>query len=147
MTADNNIYLRKNITTGAYKNVHHYLDVNFRLLREDFLQPLREGINEFKAIIEEEKRTQTSNLKTIESRNLMKRISNIDGLRAYYDVYFSSCSCSDKGIKELRFSNFDYAKECNIYDKRRWPSHFQMKLDESQYKAIRMVLNQNLYQC
>ncbi len=35
------IFLRKNITTGSYKNVEHYLDVNFRLLREDFLQPLR----------------------------------------------------------------------------------------------------------
>ena len=33
------------------------------------------------------------------------------------------------------------------YKKRRWQAHFQMKLDESQYKAIRMVLNQNLYQC
>jgi hypothetical protein len=42
--------LRKNITTGSYKNVEHYLDVNFRLLREDFLQPLRNGIKKFKGI-------------------------------------------------------------------------------------------------
>ena len=91
------IFLRKNITTGAYKNVEHYLDVNFRLLREDFLQPLRDGINIFKMIIEEE-RSKIPNLKIIDSRNLMQRISNIDGLKAYYDVYFSSCSCTDKGI-------------------------------------------------
>jgi hypothetical protein len=37
-------YLRKNIVQGAYQNLDHYLDVQFRLLREDFLRPLREGI-------------------------------------------------------------------------------------------------------
>ena len=37
-------YLRKNIVHGAYENLEHYLDVQFRLLREDFLRPLREGI-------------------------------------------------------------------------------------------------------
>ncbi|CAB4012131.1 NFX1-type zinc finger-containing 1-like, partial [Paramuricea clavata] len=37
-------YLRKNIVQGAYENLDHYLDVQFRLLREDFLRPLREGI-------------------------------------------------------------------------------------------------------
>ena len=97
ITSNERIFLRKNIITGAYKNAEHYLDVNFRLLREDFLQPLRDGINKFKMIIEEE-RTKTPNLKMIQSQNLMKRISSIDGLRAYYDVYFSSCSCTDKGI-------------------------------------------------
>ena len=37
-------YLRKNIVQGGYENLEHYLDVQFRLLREDFLRPLREGI-------------------------------------------------------------------------------------------------------
>ena len=37
-------YLRKNLVHGAYQNLDHYLDVQFRLLREDFLRPLREGI-------------------------------------------------------------------------------------------------------
>jgi len=40
---DQKSFLRKNITNGAYRNVHHYLDVQFRLLREDYLSPLREG--------------------------------------------------------------------------------------------------------
>ena len=39
-------YLRKNITKGRYEDAEHYLDVQFRLLREDFLEPLREGIHE-----------------------------------------------------------------------------------------------------
>jgi hypothetical protein len=37
-------FLRENIVDGAYKDVHHYLDVQFRLLREDYMKPLRKGI-------------------------------------------------------------------------------------------------------
>ena len=37
-------FLRPNITRGAYRNSEHYLDVQFRLLREDFIGPLRDGI-------------------------------------------------------------------------------------------------------
>ncbi|XP_038070359.1 NFX1-type zinc finger-containing protein 1-like [Patiria miniata] len=40
-------FLRKNIIKGTYENVEHYLDVQFRLLREDFVAPLREGVTEF----------------------------------------------------------------------------------------------------
>ncbi|XP_038070448.1 NFX1-type zinc finger-containing protein 1-like [Patiria miniata] len=40
-------FLRKNIIKGRYESVEHYLDVQFRLLREDFVAPLREGVNEF----------------------------------------------------------------------------------------------------
>ncbi|XP_022092100.1 NFX1-type zinc finger-containing protein 1-like isoform X2 [Acanthaster planci] len=40
-------FLRKNIIKGKYESVEHYLDVQFRLLREDFVAPLREGVTEF----------------------------------------------------------------------------------------------------
>ena len=39
-------FLRSNKVKGPYKGWDHYLDVQFRLLREDFIAPLREGINE-----------------------------------------------------------------------------------------------------
>ncbi len=39
-------FLRKNIVFGAYRDADHYLDVQFRLLREDFVRPLRHGIKE-----------------------------------------------------------------------------------------------------
>jgi len=39
-------HLSKNIIFGKYKSVNQYLDVQFRLLREDFLRPLREGLTE-----------------------------------------------------------------------------------------------------
>ncbi|CAH2096340.1 unnamed protein product [Euphydryas editha] len=40
-------YLRANIIEGNYRDVEHYLDVQFRLLREDCFGPLREGIRQF----------------------------------------------------------------------------------------------------
>lgn len=41
-------YIRKNVVNGKYiGGVDHYLDVQFRLLREDFVRPLREGITEY----------------------------------------------------------------------------------------------------
>ncbi|XP_071786066.1 NFX1-type zinc finger-containing protein 1-like [Asterias amurensis] len=43
-------FLRKNIIKGRYQDVEHYLDVQFRLLREDFVAPLREGIIEFLSV-------------------------------------------------------------------------------------------------
>ena len=37
-------FLRSNIIRGGYQGWDHYLDVQFRLLREDFIVPLRDGI-------------------------------------------------------------------------------------------------------
>ena len=39
-------YLRPNIIKGAYTDWDHYLDVQFRLMREDFVAPLRDGITQ-----------------------------------------------------------------------------------------------------
>lgn len=40
-------FLRPNKTTGVYDDGTHYLDVQFRLLREDFVAPLRDGVRDF----------------------------------------------------------------------------------------------------
>lgn len=40
-------FLRTNKTSGAYIDANHYLDVQFRLLREDFVRPLKIGIQDF----------------------------------------------------------------------------------------------------
>jgi hypothetical protein len=40
-------FVRPNIIDGAYESVDHYLDTQFRLLREDFVSPLREGISDY----------------------------------------------------------------------------------------------------
>ena len=39
-------FLRENKVIGRYDNKEHYLDVQFRLLREDFVRPLRDGIQQ-----------------------------------------------------------------------------------------------------
>ena len=40
-------FLRPNIVEGHYPDAETYLDVQFRLMREDFGQPLRAGIQEY----------------------------------------------------------------------------------------------------
>lgn len=41
-------FIRKNVVEGKYVGgVDHYLDTQFRLLREDFVRPLRHGISEY----------------------------------------------------------------------------------------------------
>lgn len=67
-------FLRPNILKGTYQNIEHYLDVQFRLLREDFIAPLREGITLYKDMINN---TQTNQCK--------KKINNV---RIYHDVEF-----------------------------------------------------------
>ncbi|XP_001949970.2 NFX1-type zinc finger-containing protein 1 [Acyrthosiphon pisum] len=67
-------FLRPNISKGAYQNVEHYLDVQFRLLREDFIAPLREGIQFYKETINDERQHQRR-----------KKINNI---RIYCDIEF-----------------------------------------------------------
>ncbi|XP_025196987.1 NFX1-type zinc finger-containing protein 1-like isoform X1 [Melanaphis sacchari] len=42
------IILSPNIMKGNYDNVEHYIDVQFRLLREDVLAPMREGIQSYR---------------------------------------------------------------------------------------------------
>ena len=39
--------LRANIITGSYTDWNHYYDIHFRLLREDFIAPLRRGVCQF----------------------------------------------------------------------------------------------------
>ena len=47
MKCDDDVYLRPNIVNGAYRGIGHYTDVLFRLTREDFMRPLREGVQNY----------------------------------------------------------------------------------------------------
>jgi len=44
MKNDEDVFLRRNIVNGAYQDIDHYIDVVFRLTREDYMRPLREGV-------------------------------------------------------------------------------------------------------
>lgn len=73
--------LRRNKTFGGYTSLDHYLDVQYRLLREDFISPLREGIREYIEVVHEK----TSN----------KRLND---LRIYRDVRIISPICDNHGL-------------------------------------------------
>jgi len=63
-------FLRPNVIKGNYPDVDTYLDVQFRLLREDFFSPLRDGLLSYR--------------KKIEGKH--KRGLRIDNIRLYEDV-------------------------------------------------------------
>lgn len=71
---DERPFLRRNISKGAYQSVEHYLDVQFRLLREDFIAPLREGIQFYKKMMIDQQQNQ-----------FKKKVNNI---RVYRNVEF-----------------------------------------------------------
>ena len=78
---DNDIFLRVNKLKGGYENVEHYLDVQFRLMREDFVAPLREGIKQY--------------LEQLRMRN----IGRLNDIRVYHDVRILYPVCANvKGI-------------------------------------------------
>ena len=41
------VFLRPNLTRSRYRDLNQYLDIHYRLLREDFLDPLRQTIGKF----------------------------------------------------------------------------------------------------
>ncbi|XP_055377794.1 NFX1-type zinc finger-containing protein 1 isoform X2 [Condylostylus longicornis] len=57
--------LKPNITEGKYSSVLHYLDVHLSLLREDFISPLRDLIQELRA---------SQNLEEIPSTKIYKKV-------------------------------------------------------------------------
>ncbi|KAG8519603.1 NFX1-type zinc finger-containing protein 1 [Galemys pyrenaicus] len=75
-------FLRPNITSGKYDSTAIYLDTHFRLLREDFVRPLREGILEL--------------LQSFEDQGLRKR--KFDDIRIYFDTRIITPECSSSGI-------------------------------------------------
>ncbi|RWR99588.1 NFX1-type zinc finger-containing protein 1-like protein, partial [Dinothrombium tinctorium] len=72
-------FLRKNLINGMYEDVDHYLDVQFRLLREDFVRPLRIGISEF-----------------LKQRH--KKETRINDVLIYYDVRILNTELKESGL-------------------------------------------------
>ncbi|KAJ7413081.1 NFX1-type zinc finger-containing protein 1 [Willisornis vidua] len=75
-------FLRLNIVSGRYESTNIYLDTHFRLLREDFVRPLREGIVEL--------------LQNFENRGLRKK--RFDDIRIYFDTHIIAPHCASTGI-------------------------------------------------
>ncbi|NXC85444.1 ZNFX1 protein, partial [Cercotrichas coryphoeus] len=95
-------FLRPNFVFGRYESTSIYLDTHFRLLREDFVRPLREGIMEI--------------LENLQDRNLRKK--KFDDVRIYFDARIIAPHCTPNGIsykvefdtKPLRFVQWQNSK-------------------------------------
>ncbi|XP_069507285.1 NFX1-type zinc finger-containing protein 1 [Ambystoma mexicanum] len=95
-------FLRPNMLSGRYDSTSIYLDTHFRLLREDFVRPLREGIMEL--------------LESFEDQGLRKR--RFDDIRIYFDTRIIAPLCSYSGIvykvqfdtKPLKFVRWQNSK-------------------------------------
>ncbi|XP_076097023.1 NFX1-type zinc finger-containing protein 1-like [Mytilus galloprovincialis] len=81
--------LRHNKTSGGYDNLNHYLDIQYRLLREDFIAPLREGIREYMAAVHD-----------------MRPDKKLHELKIYRDVQIISPICNNHGL--CRRISFNY---------------------------------------
>ena len=87
-------FLRENITDRKFKDLDHYLDVQFRLLREDFVMPLRDGIKELTK--------DNHSLEPSSSKNA-RRAENVS---AYYNVTVLSPVYGKKGrLYRIRFDH------------------------------------------
>ncbi|XP_072540909.1 NFX1-type zinc finger-containing protein 1 [Salminus brasiliensis] len=84
---DQKPFLRANIMSQSYPSTHVYLDTHFRLLREDFVRPLREGIQElFRSQYDE----------TLSKVPMRKR--RFDDIRVYFDTQLIVPLCTSTGI-------------------------------------------------
>ena len=102
---DQEPFLRANISNGAYRDINHYLDVNFRLLREDYLRPLREGVSKFREIINRANiKENVSELDSIKG-DVKKLLKNIEGLSIYFGVTVHSTKLTGKSLKKYIFLN------------------------------------------
>ena len=94
-------FLRANLTKGKYPSLDEYLDVQFRLFREDLVTPLRNGISQF--LDEFSLNTTGVGERGVGEFRLKKKLNDV---RIYYDVRVLSAVCEDEGglLHRLRFT-------------------------------------------
>uniref|UniRef100_A0AAV2M8Z6 Zinc finger, NFX1-type containing 1 n=1 Tax=Knipowitschia caucasica TaxID=637954 RepID=A0AAV2M8Z6_KNICA len=83
-------YLRPNLTSQRYPSTHLYLDTHFRLLREDFVRPLREGIQELLW-------TQM-NIGRMDNAGNQVKTKRLDDIRMYHDTKLIAPQCTMNGL-------------------------------------------------
>lgn len=96
---DHRPFLRPNLTSQRYTNAHLYLDTHFRLLREDFVRPLREGIQQLLQNQMDMGRTD----------NPMKT-KRIDDIRVYFDTQLVVPKCTQTGLSYIVQFNIQQLK-------------------------------------
>ena len=88
-------YLRQSITRGVYADSDHYFDVQFRLLKEDFVRPLRNGISEYL---------------TFKKANPNRSI-RLQDIHIYTDVQFKKYVIDKTGLfHQVSFNKLDHVR-------------------------------------
>lgn len=80
-------FLRPNLTSQRYTNTHVYLDTHFRLLREDFVRPLRDGIQQL-----------LMDQNDMGRNNSQLRSKRLDDIRVYFDTKLVVPKCTHDGM-------------------------------------------------
>ena len=91
-------FLRRNKIDGSYNDAEHYLDVQFRLLREDFVRPLREGIAQLLERLGSAKTDAYQEIRLYNDVRLLYPVFTSDGLR--YRIKFDNSK-----FKHVRWEN------------------------------------------
>lgn len=99
---DHKPFIRKNVVEGKYVGgVDHYLDVQFRLLREDFVRPLRLGITQYR-VSKKDPDTMAKTKFRINDLNIYKDVQIYASKMLHNDqVHFCKFDC--KPFKNLRW--------------------------------------------
>ncbi|KAH3711004.1 NFX1-type zinc finger-containing protein 1-like [Dreissena polymorpha] len=95
-------FLRANKTKGRYDSLDTYLDTQFRLLREDYVQPLRQGIHEYRSCIKDG-----------------LSVNRLRNVRIYQNVQIMQPVCSGKGINHVLQFDTSHLKIVNWESSRR----------------------------
>ena len=92
------VFLRKNLIGSPYKDLDTYLDVQFRLIREDFVRPLRDGILEYKHCLQTGTKLKSKDVKIYEKTKILYPDITQSGLT--YRIQFSLGA-----LKSVRWAN------------------------------------------
>lgn len=96
-------FIRKNVVKGNYVGgIDHYLDTQFRLLREDFVQPLRHGISEYVRQINNEEFMKAAKYR-IKDLNVYKNVKIVSS-RIVQNEQVHLCTFDCKPFKNLRWA-------------------------------------------
>ena len=88
-------FLRENIVDRRFKDLDHYLDVQFRLLREDFVMHLRDGIKQLTR--------ENNSLETSPAR----KVKRAEDVSVYNEVIILHPVCNRKGqVYRIRFNPY-----------------------------------------
>lgn len=94
-------FLRANLTHGSFDNLDHYLDVQFRLLREDCIAQLRNGIFEY---ITRKESDATEEIKKLQDVKIYQNVS-VESKSTTMDCRFYDIKLDKSHVSRIKWNN------------------------------------------